>query len=37
MEEEKIYDKYIKEIVVEKNGIKKIFREDLEKLKVSQK
>ena len=37
IEEKKIYDKYIKEIVVEKNGIKKIFREDLEKLKVSQK
>lgn len=30
-----VYDKYIKGMVVEDNGIKKIFKEELEKLKLS--
>ncbi len=30
-----VYDKFIKNIVVEENGIKKISKEDLEKLKLS--
>lgn len=30
-----VYDKYIKEMVVEEKGVKKIFKEELEKLKLS--
>ena len=30
-----VYDKYIKGMVVEDNGVKKIFKEDLEKLNLS--
>lgn len=30
-----VYDKYIKRMVVEKNGVKKISKEELEKLKLS--